>query len=176
MNDKLMIEMLTRAYDYARLSPDPSNQNGAILINDDGDFIMGACNEPPQSIVCNSETFSNRTEKYARIEHAERHVILKCAAQGIQTSGLIMVCPWYACSDCARAIILADIKMVIGHRPRFRQYDLTRNNLLCDKTTAWTPSVSIGDKMLDEANIQRIYYEDLIGLEPILINEKRWNP
>jgi deoxycytidylate deaminase len=54
--------------------------------------------------------------KYDYIEHAERAVIYRCAFKGLTTLNTTMYCPFIACPDCARAIVMSGIKAVVGHK------------------------------------------------------------
>jgi dCMP deaminase len=49
------------------------------------------------------------------MEHAERDAIYKAAFVGMQTEGATLYVPWFACADCARAIIAAGITRVVGN-------------------------------------------------------------
>jgi deoxycytidylate deaminase len=112
-------KLLTEAYDAASFSPDPSNQNGALLVNDDGKVLMRGFNH----IVGKADDelltiLANRDEKMKHISHAEEIVIDMAACYGIKTRGLTMICPWAACMPCARSILVAGIKTLVVHEPR----------------------------------------------------------
>jgi deoxycytidylate deaminase len=139
-------DYLWLAYRYASThSHDKSTHNGAVLVNDEtGEVVMFGANHFPRGVV-QSDDRHERPKKYAYMEHAERDVILECARQGIKTEGLTLYVPWYACADCARAIIGAGISKVVGHKQMF------------DKTPErWRVSIADGDAMLDEAGVERI--------------------
>ncbi|MEK6830923.1 MAG: deaminase [Nanoarchaeota archaeon] len=57
------------------------------------------------------------------IEHAERDVIFSAIEKNADLNGAIMYCPWFACSDCARAIIRFDFKEIIGHTEPDKFYE-----------------------------------------------------
>ena len=84
-----------------------------------------------------------RPTKYSFMEHAERGVIYAAAAAGVPTAGATLYCPWFSCADCARAIICAGIKEVVGL------------SLLMDDeaTKRWAESVEKGLSMLTEAGV-----------------------
>ena len=67
----------------------------------------------------------------ALLNHAERDSIYYAANRGVSLKGAIMVCPWAACCDCARAIIGSGISALVYHRQRY---------LLTDKR--WIDSVN----------------------------------
>ena len=124
----------------AELSNDPHTQNGAVLLALTGEIVVAANTLP--EIEARAERLV-RPLKYAYIEHAERNVIYAAAKQGVATDRATLYCPWFACADCARAIIQAGIKHVVGHITP-RKYSPER----------WHESIRIADEMLVEAGIQ----------------------
>lgn len=137
------LDYLWLAYRYASThSDDPSTHNGAVLVPLQGDIIYGT-NHFPRGVLKTPDRLE-RPKKYAYMEHAERDTILKAADNGVQTRGATLYVPWYACADCARAIIEAGIIRVVGHKQMF------------DKTPErWRVSIADGDIMLDEAGVMR---------------------
>lgn len=130
-------------------STDPHTQNGALLRSRQG-FVVTAANQLPP-IVHTTERVE-RPAKYLYIEHAERHVIYKAARDGIATKGATLYCPWFACAECARAIILAGITRVVGHaRPR---------ELMSER---WQQSVAVADDMFCEADVETVLLNDELG-------------
>lgn len=155
------IPFMVEAYRQAAKSPDPSNQNGAVLIDASGEQLNADCNRFPDGVQYTSERMENRDLKLAFIEHAERSTIV--GAKTI-THGKILVCPWYACEECARCIAFAGIKEVIGHKPRM---DTTPDR--------WMASVERGDQILDEAGVRRVYLHDTLSLGfSIIVNGQEW--
>jgi dCMP deaminase len=126
-----------------QFATDPSTQNGAVLVDPaTGDVVAIGANHFPAGVEENPERWE-RPIKYSFVEHAERNAIFDAAKAGIATKGLIMYCPWFACSDCARAIIQAGITEVVGHRSP------------TEATNArWTDSVKVAMTMLDEAGVK----------------------
>ena len=107
--------LLKEAYLHAaEFSPDLSTQNAAILIGRDGHVILKSVNKFPAGVQQTPERWE-RPLKYAYVEHAERNLIYTAAWAGVSTYGKIMICPWFACADCARAIVVAGIEEVIGN-------------------------------------------------------------
>lgn len=165
LDDDEKREFLQIACAYASRSPDPSTQNGAVLV----DFIM----QPrlhtitPKVVAHGYNTFPlgvkygdsypdryERPKKYAYIEHAERSAIYRAAREGVGTKGLILVCPWAACSDCARGIIEAGIREVVTLTP------------IADDTNArWDSSINAAMEMLEEAKVTVTYFESPIFRE-----------
>jgi dCMP deaminase len=123
----------------ATKSPDPSTQNGGVIVRE-GAILGTGCNEFPRGVAYLPERWE-RPAKYAYIEHAERNSIFDAVRCGNFTLGATLYCPWFACADCARAIIQAGIVRVVG---------------LAERVTneRWNESIVIGDTMLSEAGVQ----------------------
>jgi dCMP deaminase len=101
---------LRTAAKLAKLSPDLSTQNGAVIVRPDGVEISGGWNAPPHpSVAIRHE----RPEKYVFTEHAERMAIFNAARNGHSTEDCTMFAVWAACNECARAIIAAGITRVV---------------------------------------------------------------
>lgn len=133
----------------AHESHDKQTQNGALLVSQRGLVVAAANRLPPGVIVCCDRL--ERPTKYQFIEHAERSVIYAAARAGIPTAGATLYCPWFACADCARAIICAGITRVVGHKK-------TRVH----SPEHWAESLKQADRMLHEADIQvELLTEDL---------------
>lgn len=150
---------LQEAYEVAGRSPDQSNQNGAILISDER--IITGKNEPPHGIPMTQD----RSEKKLVVEHAERAVIYSAARYGVQTEGGWLFCPWAACTDCARAIVLSGIHTLVVHEERMLQ-----------TPERWEREVQEGMKILELGGVVVRRYEGEVGARPIIVNGKPWNP
>lgn len=141
-------DLLAAACDFAQRSPDQSTQNAAVLCNGLTPLQWTwAVNEFPRGVISKDERWE-RPQKYEWVEHAERNSIFAAAQQGIATAGLTMVCPWAACSDCARAVIQAGITRLVTMRPRQE-----------DTHARWDASISIAMLMLAEAGVEVIYID-----------------
>jgi dCMP deaminase len=127
-------------------SQDPRTQNGALLRSRTG-HVITAANQFP-NIVITEERRSNNT-KYSYIEHAERHVIYRAARHGIITHDATLYCPWFACSECARAIILAGVSRVVGH---------IKPKLITPER--WQQTIAIADTMFNEAGVETILLDE----------------
>jgi dCMP deaminase len=149
---------LALAYVYASRSPDPSTQNGAVIVPAKGDEEVCDCNNFPTTVSVTAERLE-RPLKYQYIEHAERNVVYKAARLGIKTEGATMYCPWYACTDCARAIIQAGIVRVVGHALPEHE-----NN------PRWKESIAVAVDMLKEAGVQCDFLEGKLDAQPIRMN------
>ena len=160
MTDK---DFMIKAYEEARKSPDPSTQNGALVVVNES-FYVGACNTFPIGVMNTPERLV-RPLKYNFIEHAERNVLHTAMRAGIRTLGLTMYVPWFACADCGRAIIGAGIYRVVGHK---RMLDETPDH--------WKESITHAMTMLTEAGVKLDYITEKLDIEPILFNGKLWTP
>ena len=132
---------LRAAYKIALTSKDESVQNGAIIADGLNVLAEGANNFPQGVKVLDKRL--QRPAKYLYTEHAERACIFDAAKKGVKLDGLTMYVPWFACADCARAIIMSGIKEVIGHQ---KPFDLTPER--------WKESIAVAFKMLDEAGVK----------------------
>jgi dCMP deaminase len=134
----------------ADLSSDPSTQNGAVIVRD-GRVLCRAANQFPAGVAALPERW-HRPLKYAFVEHAERNVIYVAAREGIATAGATLFCPWYACTDCARAIIQSGIAEVVGHQ------------LLVDLTyDRWRDTIGVALAMLREAGVRTRHVTGAVG-------------
>jgi deoxycytidylate deaminase len=155
--------LLRSAYEEAVLSPDPSNQNGALVVDDYGTILAASYNHvPPAAIV----DFNNRDEKLKYICHAEEAATIVAAKLGIATRDKILICPWFACLPCARKILLAGYKAVIGHQ---RRMETTPER--------WKSEVDKALEWLLRAGVELRFHGDPIPDAPaIKVNGELWQP
>lgn len=158
------------AYEAATKSPDPSTQNGAILVDTRFDNLnehafVTACNTFPYGVKEIPERLE-RPLKYSWIEHAERNAVFAGATHAMSFHDCILFVPWFACADCARAIIQVGIRHVVGHKMMF------------DETPEhWKDSIDVAFTMFDEAGVITELLEGPIPYAPdIRFNEKLWSP
>lgn len=155
----------------AAKSDDLSNQNAAMIISQDGDEGPIVPNKIPDRVFKHEERIKVRPTKYDFIEHAERGAIYAAAKKGICTEDAILICPWFACADCARSIICSGVKRVVGHKQRNELTSYGRNKIVDTVSDRWVNPISNGDLMLKEAGIELIYLDFEAGIR-ILINEQ----
>jgi dCMP deaminase len=148
----------------AEYSQDLSTQNAAALVDYGGKIVARGANNYPAGVRVIDER-ERRPLKYAFIEHAERNVIYLAARVGIKTYGLTMYCPWFACSDCARAIIQAGVGEVVGH-----DFELHRSR------PDWAESIKNAMTMLAEAGVKTRYVSGHVGGCRILFDGKWVEP
>lgn len=160
------VAYLKKAYEFASYrSDDPRTQNGAILVKHD--IVIGiGVNELPRKVEKTEERLNNRDIKYKFMEHAERNAIFAAAREGYNTEYSTLFVPWYACADCARSIIQAGIKRVVGHKQVFDAYG----------EGPWTESINAGNEMFKEAGVITELYDGQIGGVQIMLNGKIWKP
>lgn len=108
-------------------SPDPSTKNGAVFVCAPSDNVGEApcyckdCNRfstIPNSLQkeqpdLTAGILTNRDLKLAWIEHAERNTLFTAHRRGMHTAGGTLYCPFSACTDCARAIVLFGVERVV---------------------------------------------------------------
>lgn len=132
-------------------SDDQHTQNGAVLARPEA-IVITAANAIPVGVDRRRQRLE-RPEKYTFIEHAERAVIYKAAASGFPVGGSTLYCLWFACPDCARAIIQAGVYEVVGHvKPR------------AETPSRWLQAVNDGEQMLREAGVGMRWLADPLGV------------
>ena len=136
--------MLKEACREAKKSPDPSTQNGTVLVAPGVSGFKFGVNRFPYGIKVTPERWE-RPAKYLYVEHAERAVIYLCARSGSSTYGGTLYALWAACHDCARAIIESGIRRVVCRS--FEDID-------DEASIRWRDSVAAGLGMLKEAGVQ----------------------
>jgi dCMP deaminase len=154
------------AYNIAQeQSPDPSTKVGALLVNKYRQDVLFGVNHflPNYPIV--KDDLDNRARKYKLIEHAERDVIYKAAKDRFPTKGSTLICPWAACTDCARAICLSGIKKVISHE-----------DALTQTPDRWQEDLHIAKEMFKCSGVEYIFFKEKIGDCLNLFNGKLWEP
>ena len=166
-NHTMLQRLMSKAYMHALESPDPSSQNGAVLCqrqpNGQLDVVAKGFNHFYEGIPLEVE---DRTKKLQRIEHAERDCLYFAANRGVETQGSIMVCPWAACYDCARAIIGTGVSALIFHRQRY---------LLTDER--WIDSVNEALHWLQDSGVWLYEFDgNCPQTKPILVSGKLWSP
>lgn len=146
------IDYLIEAARYAvEHSDDRNTQCGAVLVAQDGRKYRGA-NWLPLGVVHEGSRLAG-TEKYRWIEHAERAAIYRAAAMGCRISGATLYAPWFACADCARAMIGSGVARVVGMLS-LRQGTPAR----------WEDEIRAAEKMLSEAGVGMQWLPGRLGV------------
>ena len=143
---------LSEAIRYAkRHSHDNSTKVGAVIVA--GKKLVFGTNQMPALVA---------GEKADIMEHAERAAIYKAAACGVPTAGAKMYAPWFACPECARAIISAGIQEVVGL--------LSFRNATPER---WASRLELAYAMLDSAGVGMRFLGGEVG-ETILFDGKEF--
>lgn len=137
-------------------SQDKSTHNGAVLVKK-GNVIAYAANVFPKGVRHRHE----KPSKYAFIEHAERGAIFAAAKAGRSTRGATLYCPWFACPDCARAIVCAGIERVVG--------SAKASNMT---PARWQDAIRDGLAILREGGVDYSWVSDPLDVV-ILFDQKR---
>lgn len=147
---------LFEAYTYANeRSPDPSTKNGSVLISPDGTIIAYGVNKFPEGIAETESRLADKPTKYRLVVHAENGAIFDAAKHGKRVDGATLYCPFYACTECAKAIIQSGIKRVVGHAHLM--------SLASDHTT-WVQSIIDAWNMMHEAGVECVLYDGIVGI------------
>jgi dCMP deaminase len=157
-------DLLRQAYQLAYTSTDTSTKNGALLVGE-GRIIVGGVNAFTDAEQALDPRNHERPRKYKVTEHAERAAIYEAARLGICTDGLIMVCPWAACPDCARAIKLAGIRSVVVHK---QAHDRT--------PPRWREETALGLEILCGGGVLYQMFDGQIGDVENLFDGRVWHP
>ena len=179
LSTNFVTAQLVECYKLATKSRDLSSQNGAGLFSREGEFLGQGYNDFPCGVEWTEERASTRPIKYEYTEHAERNAVFD-AAIGCQHGdtytrdplhNCVMVCPWAACADCARAIIQIGVKHLYVHKQRM---DLTNQGA---HAAQWADKVDRALGMMLEAGVE-IHYHDgwLAGAPDIRADGKLWSP
>lgn len=122
----------------SKASKDPSTKVGVVIIDDQRRVLGVGYNGFPRGVKDTAERLNDRPSKLSRVVHAELNAILNCAhrPEGA-TLYLHPGCP--PCNECAKAVIQAGIKRVVG-----RPFPHDR----------WTESCAIAAEMCREAGVQ----------------------
>lgn len=154
---------LKLAYEHGNAtSPDPSTRNGAVLVTSDNKIITYATNQFARGIAETRSRLNDRPTKYRLVVHAENGAIFNAARHGKSTENAILYCPFFACSECAKAIIQAGIKRVVGHAQLM---------IIASTHNAWTESIRYGWEMMHEAGVECALYSGIFDIITRLNNQ-----
>lgn len=148
--------MLLEAYHYANEnSPDPSTRNGSILIDIHGEILTYGVNRFPRGVAETKSRLADKETKYRLVVHAENGAIFNAARHGKKVQGATLYCPFYACSECAKAIIHSGIIRVVGHAQLMA---------LASRHTTWVKSIAQAWETLHEAGVKCDLYDGVVGV------------
>lgn len=155
------------AYQVALNSPDPSTQNGALILNAEHRLLGTGYNTFTDGMEITPDLLE-RPKKYSFIEHAERNAVYNTLRYGpyetnADNTPSIMIAAWASCADCARAIVQSGIQTLIRH---------DRSGV-----DRWSESIEWGDEILRAGGVEIIDVVGEIGrCEPVLANGELWTP
>jgi len=137
---------LVLAKHIAEWSKDPSTKVGAVIVNRDNQIVGTGYNGFPRGVKDDAERYNDRPVKYKFVVHAELNAVLLA---GDRCKGsTIYVWPQFVegvpptCNECAKAIIQAGIKRVVGQKGS----GLNRGS--------WSESAIVAKKMYREAGVE----------------------
>jgi len=155
----LELDYLKQACRIARReSHDPRTHVGAILVSRRGVPVYAANQLPPG--VFRTLSRLEPPAKYKFMEHAERNAIYTAAAAGICTHEATLYAPWFSCADCARGIICAGIKEVVGLA-----------SLRAATPERWERDIAMAEQMMNEAGVATRWLAGTVG-ESIRFDDK----
>jgi dCMP deaminase len=167
VSNKYYQQYLKQAYELAaEKSSDQVTHLGALLVSPfTGNIVASGYNAFTDASQYFHPENHLRPRKYKVTEHAERWAIFDAARRGISTGGLLLVCPWASCPDCARAIVLSGITKVIGHK---QALDRTPDR--------WKVEIDVGFEILHGGGVEYVAYDGKIGNITHLFDGKLWAP
>lgn len=164
-SDELIASLMRRAYYMAwTYSDDIHTKNGALIVDHEGDVLSWGANRFPGKIRVSSDR-QDRSIKSRYMLHAEESSIINSANVGISTSNMILVCPWAACTRCARQIIGAGISKVLCHEE-------------CHNRTPerWIDEINQSIEMFNEAGITYERWSGKVGDVEAMMDCTVWEP
>lgn len=129
-------------------SKDKSTQIGAVIVGNDNEILSTGYNSFPRGMDDNIQERQERPEKYFYMVHAEINSIINAARIGVSTknSTIYLTCG-IPCTDCAKGIINAGIKIVWC-----KEICTTKNK------EKWEESQKRSIQLFDECGIQVFFY------------------
>jgi len=129
-------------------SKDKSTQIGAVIVGNDNEILSTGYNSFPRGMDDNIKERQERPEKYFYMVHAEINSIINAARIGVSTknSTIYLTCG-IPCTDCAKGIINAGIKIVWC-----KEICTTKNK------EKWEESQKRSIQLFDECGIQVFFY------------------
>lgn len=135
------------AFLVASWSKDPSTKTGAVVVGPDREIRATGYNGLVRGVDDNIPERMERPTKYDFFEHAERNAVYNACLTGTPLKGCVLYATHAPCTDCARAIIQAGIKMVVT------------NKMIIDENTpqgTWRDKLDYSAQMFKEAGVEYI--------------------
>jgi dCMP deaminase len=142
---------LELAKHVASWSKDPSTQVGAVIVNDEKIVVGMGYNGFARGVDDSEERYNDRPTKYKLVVHAELNAVL---AAGDRAKGAtIYVWPSFGipplCTNCAKAVVQAGIKRVVGYDPDVAE----------DVAARWADEIETSFIMCMEAGVRMFSIE-----------------
>ena len=125
---------LTLSREISLWSRDPSTKVGAVLIRPDRTIASMGFNGFPRGMPDDPARYSDRSEKYSRVVHAEMNALMFCQDPVPLTGFTLYTWPVISCDRCAVHMIQAGLRRFVGPRPTAdflsrwqEQYDRTKS-------------------------------------------------
>jgi len=161
---KALCAYMRAAYSAATNSPDPSSQNGAVVVSEQT-IIASSWNRFPPRVKVTPERLADRDMRLRLTVHAEQAAITTMATLTVSSKRTTLVCPWAACEDCAKMIADAHIPWLIVHKERMM---LTH--------AQWGESILSAFETLTESGVRIAYVEGFLNASPIRVAGQLWTP
>jgi dCMP deaminase len=116
INVRWHLKFLDMAKLVASWSKDTARQIGVVIVKDNCAISTGY-NGLPRGVDDEPQYRREKPDKQDFAEHAERNAIFQAARMGVSTAGATLYLnyePQACCAPCARAIVQAGIKTVVG--------------------------------------------------------------
>jgi len=178
-----IIDAMSLAYMHSSSSKDPSTQLGAVVVakanvigsKDPTWTFTPGINRFPKNTKYTEERL-NTNLKYEYMEHAERDALDSYTQKRFINPHVIysqetMVAPWFSCAGCARRIINAGIKEVVGHLEIFEFVESV------DHQMSWESSIHAGFDMFEENGINFYVISNKFNdLNPVRVRGQMFTP
>lgn len=111
------IRFLELAHQIGLWSKDRSAKTGCVIVDTEGLIRSTGYNGFVRGVDDDRDARHERPAKYDWTEHAERNAIYNAARVGVATGNCAAYVNWFPCKDCARAIVQAGIRRLVGLEP-----------------------------------------------------------
>lgn len=129
------------AVHVAGWSKDPSTKVGAVIVDDERRVVSLGYNGLPRGVHDSSAVLNNKELKLQIVKHAEENAILNSL---LRPAGCTIYVTHHPCASCAGSIIQSGITRVV-----FPTVPLDNTF-----TQRWQESISLAQKILEEAGVE----------------------
>lgn len=152
--DKWDRRFMTLAHHVADWSVESGRRVGAVIVNGERIVLSTGYNGLPRGVDDSIEARHDAASgaKYLWSCHAEQNAIYNAAQIGLSLKGSTLYVPWHPCVDCAKAIIQAGVREVVGYKPDFEE-------------PRWGDLFRLADEMMAEAGVRVRFIEPLAALK-----------